>query len=312
MSLDPAVDLGPFVLRDESGVVVVSFGLLCTLYLRPPFDPARRTTIRDFINRYADLTKDELRWLMPTKSGAHPLDPASLVEELDGKLASIGGDDGWELQLHGGTEARAASDVGLEVSLRRQWEAEAPHNHLSFVSFHFPLGWFGDRLPDFVSFIAGACDMLQPVHGYAGVGVVPPADRLLAARFDETIASLAERFPGLEIDYPAKHLVWVRAGIKGVNWLTILGDNMLERDGGRDGLCAALPPTASVHEYRGGVIVQASPAPLIGDRSRGIDVDAYRPVARALAPIRISMHSGVHGTEGLDRARFERWLARFD
>jgi hypothetical protein len=154
--------------------------------------------------------------------------------------------------------------------------------------------------------------MLKPEHGYAGIGLVTAADRFLAAQFEGVVTSLAERFPGLEIDYPVKHLLWARAGIKSVNWLTILGEDVIARFGGVDVVKAALPFSATVRPYDGGAIIQASQLPQIGDRNRQIGVDAYVTVARALQPIRITTHSGVHGGEGLDRERFERWLARFD
>ena len=313
MQYDGTVAVDNLVARDENGVVGVTSALLCTMYLRHDFEPERRRAIRDVIQRYVALAKDRLRWLMPAEKGACRIDASTIAAALDANLASIeDSDDSWELHLHGGEQPQAASDLGIEVFLRRQWEEEPPHNHLSFVSFRFPLLWFADRTPGFPSFVLSACELLKPAHGYGGIGLITAADRFLAAQFEGVVTSLAERFPGLEIDYPVKHLLWVRAGIKGVNWLTILGDDEIARFGGTDTLKGALPSTATVHAYDGGVMIQASPMPQIGDRNRQVDVDDYRKVAVALKPIRISTHSAVHGGDGLDRERFEGWLARFD
>ena len=312
MQYDPAAAFDDLVARDENGVVGVSPALLCTLYLCRDFEPERRRAIRDVIRRYADLAKDGLRWLIPTEKGARRIDASTIAAALDTDRASIeDSDDSWELHLHGGEQPEAASDLGIEVFLRRRWEEEPPHNHLSFVSFRFPLLWFADKKPGFPSFVLRACEQLKPVHGYGGIGLITAADRFLASHFTGMVATLAERFPGLEIDYPVSHLIWVRAGIKGVNWLTILGDDEIARFGGLDALKAALLSTATLHAYGGGMMIQASPMPLIGDRNRQVDVDDYRKVAVALKPIRISTHSGVGGG-GFDRERFERWLARFD
>jgi hypothetical protein len=301
------------VSRDANGVVGLSSALLCTLYLRKDFEPARRQAIKDFVLRFVDATKGELRWLMPTKNGARSITPGSIGKELDAKLEALSdSEDPWELHIHGGEQAEAASDIGLEISLRRRWEAEPPHNHLAFISFRFPVLWFRDKKPGFPSFVLSASELLQPVHGYAGIGLVNAADRFLAAQFDNVVVGLAERFPGLEIDYPAKHLMWLRAGIKGVNWLTVLGDDVIARMGGIDGVRAALPSTATVHTFRGGCLIQAGLIPQIGDRNRQLGVEEYRTVAVALKPIRITTHSAVHGADGMDRARFENWLARFD
>jgi hypothetical protein len=312
MQYDPTVAFDNLTARDENGVVGVTSALRCTVYLRHDFEPERRRAIRDLIQRYADLAKDGLRWLMPWPKGARRVDASTISAALDASLASIEDSDrSWELDLHGGEQPQAASDLGIEALLGARWEQEPPPNQLSYVSFRFPLLWFADKKPGFPSFVLRACEQLEPIHGYGGIGIVTAADRFLAARFDGVVASLGERFPGLEIDYPVSHLIWVRAGIKGVNWLTILGDGEIARFGGLGALKAALPSTATVHAYNGGVMIQASPMPQIGDRNRQIDVDDYRKVAVALKPLRISTHSSVGGG-GFDRERFERWLARFD
>ena len=312
MQYDPTAAIDTMVARDENGVVGVTPALLCTVYLRHDFEPERRRAIREVIQQYVALAKDGLRWLMPTKKGARRIDVSTVATALDANLASIeDSGDSWELHLHGGEQPEAASDLGIDVFLRARWEQEPPPNQLSYVSFRFPLLWFADKKPGFPSFVLRACEQLEPLHGYGGIGLITAADRFLASHFTDMVVSLAERFPGLEIDYPVSHLIWVRAGIKGVNWLTILGEGEIARFGGLDTLKAALPSTATVHAYRGGLMIQASPMPQIGDRNRQVDVDDYRKVAVALKPIRISTHSGVGGG-GFDRERFERWLARFD
>jgi hypothetical protein len=312
MQFDPTVAFNDLVARDENGVVGLTSALLCTVYLRHDFEPERRRAIREVIQRYADFAKDGLRWLMPTPKGARRIDTSTIAAALDANLASIeDSSESWELDLHGGEQPEAASDLGIEALLGARWEQEPPPNQLSYLSFRFPLLWFADKKPGFPPFVLRACEQLEPIHGYAGIGLVTAADRFLASHFTGVVASLAERFPGLEIDYPISHLTWVRAGIKGVNWLTILGDGEIVRFGGMDALKAALPSTATLHTYGGGVMIQASPMPQIGDRNRQVDVDEYRKVAVALKPIRISTHGGVGGG-GFDRERFERWLARFD
>lgn len=82
--------------------------------------------------------------------------------------------------------------------------------------------------------------------------------------------------------------------------------------GGAEVLRGKLPKSASLHEFRSGCLIQACPVPQIGDRNRGLEVEEYRELARVLKPIRITTHSAVHSAGGLDRTRFESWLARFD
>src|SRR5262249_34961343 len=262
MQYDPIAELDNLEARDANGLLGLTSGLRCTVYLRRDFEPERRRAIRDVIRRYADVAKDGLRWLMPTAKGALRIDASTIAQALDANLASIeNSDESWELDLHGGEQPEAASDLGIEALLGARWEQEPPPNQLSYVSFRFPLLWFADKKPGFPTFVLRACEQLKPIHGYGGIRLVTAARPFVASHFTGVVASLAERFPGLEIDYPTSHLTWVRTGIKGVNWLTILGDGEIARFGGMDALKAALPSAATLHTYDGGVMIQASPMP---------------------------------------------------
>jgi hypothetical protein len=150
MQYSSNVEPDDLVARDANGVVAVSSALRCTLYLRRGFEVEQRRAMRDVINRYVDMAKDGLRWLMPTKAGALALNASNIADALDTKLASIeNSEDTWELHVHGGEQAQAASDLGIEVSLRRRWEAEPPHKHLSFISFAFRSSGSPTRSPSF-------------------------------------------------------------------------------------------------------------------------------------------------------------------
>src|SRR5262249_44502961 len=189
----PTVALDSLVARDENGVVGLVPALLCTMYLRHDFELERRRAIREVIQQYVALAKDGLRWLMPAKKGARRIDASTIAEALDANLASIeNSSDSWELHLHGGEQPEAASDLGIDVFLRPRWEQEPPPNQLSYVSFRFPVLWFADKKPGFPSFVLRACEQLQPLHGYGGIGLITAADRFLASHFTDMVLSLSE------------------------------------------------------------------------------------------------------------------------
>ncbi len=307
------LDLDELRHTNDDGVTVVRVALRGTLYFRRSHEPAQREAIKRCVREFVGRSRGALRWLFPTPAGARELGGDAVAPSVEAKLAELDAtDDAWELHVHGGAAAEEASDLGVQVFVRRDWEEAPPHNHLSFLSFRFPMLWFRDVRPGFPSYVLECARALAATHGYGGVGVVTAADRFLGVPFEPVVASLAERFPGIEIDYPAKHLVWVRAGIKGVNWLTVVGDEWLAKVGGLEALRTALPPAVVLHPYPGGCMIQAGEVPQTGDRNRRLDAPEYRRVAAALRAIRITTHSGVHSGEGLDRPRFERWLRRFD
>ena len=70
-----------------------------------------------------------------------------------------------------------------------------------------------------------------------------------------------------------------------------------------------------MHKYDGGVLVQAGPYPQIGDNNRGLVLDDYRRVARALKPIRfedyrVGLLDVEEPLDSLDETL--KWIRRFD
>lgn len=85
--------------------------------------------------------------------------------------------------------------------------------------------------------------------------------------------------------------------------------------GGLDAARKALEPEAILHPYPGGVVIQASEVPLLGDTHRGDIPEAYRRVARFTRPVRFEDYrsSLFKVFEPLDRKEETRkWIRRFD
>lgn len=127
---------------------------------------------------------------------------------------------------------------------------------------------------------------------------------------------LAMRFQGADLDYRLSDEEFVF--LKTVNWLTIVGDPLLERIGGRAALCASInEPEVIVHDAKFGLILQAGERPALGDVNRGEWLPSYRAVYRALAELFAptftpAFHLTIPGDPHVDEERTEAWYRRFE
>jgi hypothetical protein len=159
------------------------------------------------------------------------------------------------------------------------------------------------------------CTIFKPVHGGAGFSFI-----FATGMSQNSVYTLQimKRFPGIEfisgVDF-AMESEKEQDRIKGVNWLTILNDELVEQLGGLDKMKVALEPACSIHIYDGGVLIQAGPTPRIGDVQRGDIPMEYRMVARYTKPIRFENYdeSLFRVPDGLDdKAETLAWIGRFD
>lgn len=127
-----------------------------------------------------------------------------------------------------------------------------------------------------------------------------------------TIATASRRFSGLDLGRPLMFARMLTEHVKRVSWLTGVGNDLLPRVGGIDGVRKALAGDAIVHSLDHGVLIQAGDHPRLGDVNRQEDMTPYEAVGRVLTPLRIppSVLGVYNGVGGTDNTR--EWLARFD
>ena len=134
----------------------------------------------------------------------------------------------------------------------------------------------------FIHLLCRWCERLQPVYGAAGWGIAPVCEPAQAAAMTPLLQPHLRRFPGL---LPLSPLDGASAEPSvSVNWLTILGEEQIERIGGPERL-AALGPDFPVMQYPGGHIIQAGPRPELGDSNRGELPRFYGNVQELLQPL---------------------------
>ncbi len=187
---------------------------------------------------------------------------------------------------------------------------------LSYFHVSFPMTWAAK--PELIEAVRRWSETLSPVHGYAGVGLLLAAAPETQAKLDSVVCIAAQRFPGINVDYPALQRGVLRNGIKTVDWLTVLGRDFVEKLGGRAALLTALGPQFSaIPLSTGGLLIQSGALPQLGDMEKGKRPEAYVALNRLLKPVRIveypyAFQSGQFSRPYMDRTVARVWIARFD
>jgi hypothetical protein len=152
------------------------------------------------------------------------------------------------------------------------------------------------------------------LSGYGGLCILESPNAYTAEEHEAVVRVIAERFPGLEVENRVAHTDWLSGGIKGVNWLTILGERWIREMGGLVALRERLDESFGFYSYDGGLIIQAGPKPQIGDAKANRWPKHYVALARVLKKIQIKEHRPFHfaGPGKMDHEASLAWLFRFD
>ena len=188
---------------------------------------------------------------------------------------------------------------------------------LSFYHCHFPVSADKGKLHfDLLrESLLRWCTILRPAHGAAGYCVILEVGTISGEPY--TYATL-QRHPGLNFLGSSAFTINAKSihnRIKSINWLTVLGDEILKELGGMEAARAALEPECTLYPYKGGVVIQAGEVPLLGDTYEGNIPEAYRKVARFTKPVRFegytsSLFRVFKPMVGAEEAL--RWAQRFD
>jgi len=172
--------------------------------------------------------------------------------------------------------------VGSENTPERKSEdLDLERSRLSCV---WPVARCVDDPSSLIEMILNWCNLLHPEQGTAGIA--PIAERgLIRNRFRE-YTPLLKRFPGLDMEYDPPIKTPLGGGLRTVNWLTIVGDSYIKALGGRDALQGMVSDQIKLHDYDGGVLIQAGELPELGDVNNGLWPEHYRDVNAILRPFR--------------------------
>jgi hypothetical protein len=109
-----------------------------------------------------------------------------------------------------------------------------------------------------------------------------------------------------DLNITTQHVI---SGIKGANWLTLVGNELWRHLEQMSGKAPAFPPDIELMSTRHGVVIRAGATPTMGDRNRGEWPTFYAEVERQLAPFKITEHSEFPGRFEEEEAT-RAWLRR--
>ncbi|MCU0636948.1 MAG: DUF3396 domain-containing protein [Gemmatimonadaceae bacterium] len=303
-SFDTYRRLAEAVPVDETGSPLLTIGFCVELNFADGIEPVRRQAGHDIYADYYGLTQPWLRWMVDTKTKRYrPLTPEMtpahwLAQQPAERWV-------WSITAHGGERLDAVSPYEFEAL------GTGPAGiKTSFLGATFPATFFAIEHPeqDPVALVTRWATWLQPLHGTAGLGVITPLDEGRDAAASRARRALLLRHPGLDLHRPSATADWGR-GLRCVNWLTVLGAELIARLGGVDALRTALPAGLLLHEYPGGAILQAGPNPEAGDVHYDQWPALYREAARVVRPVQADFTGAFRG---FDPAESREWLHRFD
>lgn len=93
--------------------------------------------------------------------------------------------------------------------------------------------------------------------------------------------AFCERFAGVDLTDVITESEALRDSVKSAHWLNFLGDDLLGLD---DTASERLRAHETARSTQFGVLLQACPIPVVGDRYSQEDMSSYRTVGRLLSP----------------------------
>lgn len=275
-------DLDTIKIVASNGYVKACFGLVFTFFLEQPHDKSVRLKMARCIDEYVGMTREHLKWC----AGERGLDlsesePPCVVDIVDRELDE---EDSFEIGFSSGPDYEDASHYQIQsfASLLNQREKE-----IAYLTGTLPFSWIKKNKPGrFQAMLHKWCKTLSPYHGYAGLGIIQTQDPMMNRSSMKDIFGFAMRFPGLNVENPLSLVGRLTDSIKGVNWLTILSNEFLNKLGGEKAVKQQLNEDFIFYDYDGGTMIQAGPYPQIGDNNRGIIPEHYKQLGAIVKPIK--------------------------
>ncbi|WP_083638749.1 type VI immunity family protein [Rhizobium oryziradicis] len=293
MHLTPelASELDKVELSDD-GFVVGRIGFALELYFLGGDKVETRLALCKMLREYHALFADKISHYL--KVDANRLTKANGEAYLDyyeEKARSLSPDEAMDTMVFG-YPGKKIVDEPASISIAFTAIGPDPLIKLgrSDICAYFPASFVAEHgygvLLDLAMRWSSAVDILHGSAGYSVLfehGIYSGSETL-------TVLPALKRFPGLDFSDPSSFKVDSEdsdgLSFKSINWLTILGDKIANRLGDKIALREKLGSSCPVHEFDGGIVVQAGDEPQLGDNNRGIVLDDYRRVAKALKPVR--------------------------
>lgn len=285
----------PF-LYERDGSVLLELVQSLVLYLRDAPGPVSARKVYD---HYMQRFGDHIRRYCSTAAGSIPLPWNAVARHRfeTVELPELRRRENWGYGFDDGQPR----DTQLFM-----FHGSRPHTEAGRASFYrFEFAWNTD--PAVIHQLA--CDLIDFVPCLSGTGGYSfrYSTENLKESFDQMYA-WARRYWGIEAQHLDRTVKYVLSGIKTVNWLTIVGRELMEREPAA--LDEAKRRAFSFQETPLGIVFQAEEKQRFGDVNRQEDLPEFKAIASALLPLQIQEHQSFGGTRWTDDNTYA-YLRRF-
>lgn len=301
--------LEKLAIKDRKGRTMLTVGLLASFYFEEPWTGPKREAVAELAEQYISRFGMHLQHTEDMRDAKIYSIESKHVPSPKDWLPNHADGEAWYFGLHSGKSVAEAGEYTVQG-----YGGGAIKKSVGVFHLSTPLNAFADQKAGFREYVVQISERLKPLSGYGGIGVIQSLDIAAAEPFSSFERMMGERFPGLEIESRLAHVIHLNQGIKGVNWLTVLGDRWIQEMGGLDFLRLWVTEACTLYPYPGGVVIQAGSRPEIGDVQANRWPMHYVRLAKALKKIRVKDHYPFHfgGENRFDHEATMKWINRFD
>jgi len=308
-TLQELEDLLPDYQYVDDERIVLTVGIRAAFYFWGGHSTLKRKALVDCIEAYEQAYGTELAWAFDVEK--HKAVPFASMPELRTLVQAMDEDDQVEWYASSGDDDEAG-EYRISALTERGWQC----GEMSVVSFTLPRdhGFVPEKRKKLLELVHLFAKKLSPFHGHVGLAAVSTYEQY---QYQSDEIDVATRYHGLFIEYPAIDVSQAHNGLKGVDWVTIVGKTFAERMGGLDLVAKTLRENAiAFEETEGALIVFAGTEPDIAPIEQGLP--AHLGLVNALLrPLRNgtfgSMGFGsIDGELRFNRCTSDLWIRRLD
>ena len=296
----------------QGSELIMHLGIGMTLFFPRPFSDVR-AAVWDLWQKYLVLVgKEKLTWARLGGGNRSRAVNASTFRTIEAWLTGTKdyGKDCW-ISIHDGPMDCLGQ---YSFELEGLGDPGEDEEDVGCLDMRFPIDWLDSDSVHGPALIEQLVSLAAKVPFYCGMaGFVFHRSPY---KYDATIgkmAALSKRFEGVEISASHREVYWAAKGLVSVNWITLLGDGLVAKLGGRNALSKKLPTDCEVIPLEHGVAVLSGDIPLLGDKNTGKEeLRLWRNVYQVLKPLQFVDTIYEFDPFEFDGERTAEWLQRFD
>lgn len=308
-----SLDIDKFERRDSNNLRFLSLAFDIVLYTNLPLSEAADGVLYAY-DRFLKLCpKERLKWYTTENMNSHKsVTPRALNMLRDWLTPDAKKRDIIAIELKDGETYADTADYSFWV-----YGEERHYRSFSYranmIRLCFPAEYANRNHAELLQLTKDLCEHFPFRSGHAGYVLQTTG---YAQEKSETAAwELAIRHLGVDIKNENGDCVAIaKDGIKGVNWLTILDAELVEKIKTRPEFTQLTEDHVEVIPLSKGLLLKAGAEPAVGDVNRGANLPAYKRVYQAIAPLQAPTldRYGSFTMPGDDYVeKTQAWMTRF-